>query len=81
MSIRTTVTLDDDVVERVKSESRSRGMSFKATINDLLRSALVKPEPMKRDLPGPTTKMGQHPYLDYDDVEGLIEYGEGVMHR
>ena len=41
MSIRTTVTLDDDVVARVKRESRSRGASFRDTLNDLLRAALV----------------------------------------
>ena len=81
MSIRTTVTLDEDVLERVKRESRSRGMSFKATLNDLLRTALLKPEPVTRSLIGPATKMGQHPFLDYDDVEGLIEYGEGVTHK
>jgi hypothetical protein len=81
MSIRTTVTLDEDVLERVKRESRSRGMSFKATLNDLLRTALLKPEPVTRTLIGPATKMGQHPFLDYDDVEGLIEYGEGVRHK
>jgi hypothetical protein len=81
MSIRTTVTLDEDVLDRVKDECRSRGMSFKATLNDLLRTALLKPEPAKRNLIGPATKMGQHPYLDYNDVESLIEYGEGETHR
>jgi hypothetical protein len=81
MSIRTTVTLDEDVLERVKAESRSRGMSFKATLNDLLRNALLRPAPLKRNLQAPATKMGQHPYLDYDDTESLIEYGEGERHR
>ncbi|HYZ87577.1 MAG TPA: hypothetical protein VE621_24390 [Bryobacteraceae bacterium] len=38
MSTRTTVTLDDDVLERVKRESRSRGASFRDTLNDLLRT-------------------------------------------
>jgi len=41
MSIRTTVTLDDDVVARVKRESQPRGESFRDTLNDLLRAALV----------------------------------------
>jgi len=82
MSIRTTVTLDEDVLERVKAESRTRGTSFKATINDLLRAALLKPAPASRlAFPGGATRMGVHPFLDYDDIEGLIEYGEGPMHR
>jgi hypothetical protein len=41
MSIRTTVTLDDDVVDRIKRESQSRGASFRDSLNDLLRAALL----------------------------------------
>lgn len=40
MSIRTTVTLDEDVLERVKAESRARGLSFRETFNQLLRLGL-----------------------------------------
>ena len=36
MSIRTTVTLDDDVAFRAKQESLTRGASFRDTLNDLL---------------------------------------------
>ena len=52
MSIRTTVTLDDDVLERVKRESRSRGVPFRDTLNDLLRVALLHLEqkPHRRTL-------------------------------
>ena len=82
MSIRTTVKLDEDVLERVKAESRTRGASLKATINDLFRTALLKPAPASdRDFPGPATRMGVHPLLDYDDIDGLIEYCEGPLHR
>jgi hypothetical protein len=44
MSIRTTGTLDDGLLERVKRESRSREASFSATLNDLLREALQQQE-------------------------------------
>jgi hypothetical protein len=44
MSIRTTVTLDEDVAERVKQESRSRGVSFRETLNELLRAGLIAVE-------------------------------------
>ncbi len=44
MSIRTTVTLDDDVIVRVKRASQSRGASFRDTLNDLLRAALLNAE-------------------------------------
>jgi hypothetical protein len=83
MSIRTTVTLEEDVVDRVKLESRSRGASFRDTLNDLLRMALMHQEQMPR---GRTLKivpvgMGYRPGLNYDDIESLIGYGEGDEHR
>ena len=78
MSVRTTVTLDDDVVERVKQESRSRGPSFDATLNDLLRVALAeKPEPFKIS----PMSLGCRPDLNFDRIEALIEYAEGPWHR
>lgn len=83
MSIRTTVTLDEDVIERVKEESRSRGASFRDTLNDLLRVALAgqaRP-PLKRTLKIKPRPMGLFPGLNYDDVEALIEYAEGPYHR
>lgn len=83
MSIRTTVTLDDDVLERVKIESRSRGASFRDTLNDLLRVALlnVQNTPRARSLTINPTPMGYRAGLNYDDIEGLLEIGEGEHHR
>ncbi|MEX2301884.1 MAG: CopG family transcriptional regulator [Bryobacterales bacterium] len=83
MSIRTTVTLDDDVLERVKRESRSRGASFRDTLNDLLRAALVNLEtrPRRRTLKIKPAPMGFRTGLNHDDVESLIEYGEGERHQ
>jgi hypothetical protein len=83
MSIRTTVTLDDDVAERVKRESRSRGASFRETLNDLLRTSLValESEGRRRTLRIRPTHMGYTVGLNYDNVESLIEFGEGDRHR
>lgn len=84
MNIRTTVTLDEDVFEGIKGESRSRGVSFKATLNELLRTALLtknQEEKVNRTFLGQPMSMGVFPHLNYDDIEGLIEYGEGEMHR
>jgi len=83
MSIRTTVTLDDDVVERVRHESRSRGMSFRETLNDLLRHALMSQSrpPERRHFKVKATAVGLRAGLTYDDVEALLEYGEGQSHR
>ena len=83
MSIRTTVTLDDDVLERVKRESRSRGVSFRDTLNDLLRVGLLylEQKPRRRTLKIEPTHMGYRAGLNYDSVESLLEYGEGEGHR
>ena len=83
MSIRTTVTLDEDVLERLKRESRSRGATFRATLNDLLRAALLDLEarPRRRRLKIKPVPMGYRAGLNHDDVESLLEYGEGQQHR
>jgi hypothetical protein len=83
MSIRTTVSLDDDVVARVKRESLSRGASFRDTLNDLLRAALlgIDYKPCRRALAILPTHMGHKPGLNYDSIESLLEYGEGDRHR
>ena len=83
MSIRTTVTLDDDVLARVKRESHSRGVSFRETLNDLLRVALLHLEqkPRRRTLKIEPTHMGYWAGLNYDSAEALLEYGEGEEHR
>jgi hypothetical protein len=83
MSIRTTVTLDEDVIERVKEESRTRGCSFRDTLNDLLRLALISVEnkPAHRTLKIRPFHMGYKPGLNYNSVESLLEYGEGDTHR
>jgi hypothetical protein len=83
MSIRTTVTLDDDVMARVKRESQSRGAPFRDTLNDLLRVALlgIDNKPRRRTLRIKPTHMGHKPGLNYDNIESLLEYGEGDRHR
>jgi hypothetical protein len=83
MSIRTTVTLDDDVVERVKCESKVRGTSFKSTLNELLREALVQvmTKPRGAFQVVPVIAGRRVPGLNYDKLEELLEYSEGPLHR
>lgn len=83
MSIRTTVTLDEDVLARVKAESQARGSSFRDTLNDLLRMSLlaVANQPPRRTLKIKPVHMGYKPGLNYNNIESLLEYGEGDQHR
>ena len=84
MSIRTTVALDEDVIERVKQQSRERGQSFKATLNDLLRLAVsVEKAPFTRKpfTVRPFGGMGVIPGLNYDKITELLDYAEGEDRR
>ncbi|MCU0244936.1 MAG: hypothetical protein MUC42_00080 [Bryobacter sp.] len=83
MSIRTTVTLDEDVLERVRAESRARGASFRDTLNELLRVALVlqAPDPRRQAYKVRAKPVGLRPGLSYDNIEALLSYGEGEDHR
>lgn len=84
MSIRTTVTLDDDVVATLREESKARGVSFKETLNEMVREgrALRQKIAMERKpFKVKPTPFGLKPGLSYDDVEALISHGEGWDHR
>jgi len=81
--VRTTVTLDPDVAERLKSEVRRSGRSFKEIVNELLRLGLTMRR--ERKAPPPFTvqarPLGVRPGLDYDRTSELVEHLEGPLHR
>ena len=83
MSIRTTVTLDDDVLERVKLESRSSGTSFRDTLNGLVRLGLLSSQQAAAEpkLAIQPFHLGYKPGVNYDDIGGLLELAEGEHHR
>jgi hypothetical protein len=86
MSIRTTVTLDEDVLNRVRDHSKATGRSFRETLNELVREALAakqdngrrkrefRIDPVPMDIPRP-------PGINYDCTEQLIEYLDGPGHK
>ena len=83
MSIRTTVTLDEDVLVRTKDFSRKRGIPFKEALNELVRLGLLeqaKPAPKKPFRIKPFS-VGLRPGFNYDNIEELIEELEGPLHR
>lgn len=63
--MRTTVTLDEDVIGKIRQLMRERGVGFKQIINDLLRSGLRAPD---GDDPysTPVFDLGARPGIDLD---------------
>ena len=67
--MRTTVTLDDDVVALIESERARTGESFRAAVNRLLRrGARAVPPPAPPALP----ELPGRPLLDVSDVSALL---------
>lgn len=80
MGIGMTVTLDEDVYERLQQESRSRGLSFQQTLNEVIRVGL-RAETQKRSMKIEPFDRGAFPGLDYDNIGELIERIEGPNYR
>jgi len=80
--VRTTLTIDDDVMRLLKKEMRRSGTSLKAVVNHFLRFGLTKSKPQARK-PFRVTpvKAELPPGLSYDNVEELLEAIEGATHR
>ena len=78
------MALDDDVLRAIEEESRSRGVSFQKTLNDLLRSGLQLERRHQEQRPKFKVEpfdMGFRPDLNYDDIGGVIQYLEGPYYR
>jgi hypothetical protein len=69
--MRTTVTLDADVEAKLRARMRERGVSFKAAVNDAIRSGLDGPEPSVRRYRMPTAPLGARPGVDLERALAL----------
>jgi hypothetical protein len=80
---RTTLTLDDDVAVRLKSEVRRTGRPFKELVNEHLRRSLntsakpVSEEPFRIK----ARNLGLRPGLSYDNIGELLEQVEGPLYK
>jgi hypothetical protein len=64
--MRTTVTLDPDVVAKLRQVARERGESFKAVLNDAVRAGLAPGSRRGRSYRMPSRRMGVRPGIDLD---------------
>jgi hypothetical protein len=82
--MRTTLTLDDDVGAKLKSESRRTGRPFREIVNEMLRRGLATQRPASHRQPFTIAArdLGDlRPGLSLDNVAELIEQVEGSLHQ
>ncbi len=80
-TMRTTLTLDDDVARRLQAEARRSGRPFKAVVNEYLRAGLAQRRALKTVPPfrvEPRNLGGPLPGLSYDNVGALLDEIEGA---
>ena len=81
--MRTTLTIDDDLAVLIEQEQLRSGVSFKGTVNNLLRRGLTSEDKNTERAPFDVTPlfMGLRPGQNYDNIEALLEELDGVGHR
>lgn len=83
--MRTTLTLEDDVVAMLKRAEAKTSLGFKDLVNSLLRCALTetlaKPKPAQPRYNQPSSDTGRCRFDNVDDVESVLDEIEGPMRR
>jgi len=81
--MRTTLTLADDVAEKLRAEARRSGRSFKDLVNEVLRRGLAQRAAGRRAPFRVVARDLGHlkPGLSLDSVADVIERVEGSSHR
>lgn len=82
--MRTTLTLDEDVAEKLRAEARRSGRSFREVVNEAIRRGLLThgPRRLSERFKVAARDLGNlRPGLDLDNVGELLERVEGSLHR
>lgn len=77
--MRTTLTLDDDVIDKAKAVAAKRRMPFRAVVNEALRIGLEKVEKpaTRRSYRTEPHAMGLRTGHNLDNIQELLAQGEG----
>ncbi len=70
--MRTTVTLDDDVVAALRAAMRERGVSFKEALNTAARAGLSDANPPSRPYRVKPVSLGISPDIDISKINRLM---------
>lgn len=81
--MRTTLSIDDDVLERARAISTRRRTPFKTIINEALRAGLDQVEAPANPRPYRTVPhaMGLKPGRNLDNIQELLAQIEGEDYR
>ena len=82
--MRTTLTLDEDIVARIAELQKEHNLSFKDAINQTLRRGLETQQALTSAVPSFKVKsraMGMRPGLNYANIGELLTQLEGETHR
>jgi len=71
--MRTTLTIDDDVIALLKRAERERGLSFKQVVNEALRRGLSVAVAPGVAEPLPSYRLGSRPGIDLTKSLALAE--------
>jgi hypothetical protein len=82
--MRTTLTLDDDVVALLEKFRQGRGYGFKEALNFALREGLLgleKPVKDREPYRTPSVSLGRPRLPSLDNVGEVLAVAEGESHR
>lgn len=82
--MRTTLTLDDDIAAKLKSEARRSGLTFREAVNTAIRRGLASRAAAKGREPFRVVArdLGElRPGLSLDNIAEVLEQVEGPLHR
>ena len=80
--MKTTLNLDDDLMQAVRERARHQGVTLTELISDALRRVLAEPAPTEFRLDLPVTHGRRTPTVDIDSNAALEEYLDRVeQHR
>lgn len=77
--MKTTISLDEDVLQKARAVAARLGKSFQAVINETLRESLADVEnpPLKRPYQTTPRPMGLKPGRNLDNIQELLSEIEG----
>jgi hypothetical protein len=80
-SVKTTLNLDDDLMQAVREHARRQGVTLTALVSKALRQELAEPSPAGFRLDLPFTVGTRMPTVDIDSNAAVEEYLDRVEHR